>query len=204
VIEKMGNSLEGMRISPGMSIYKIADLSTLWAEIQVFESQVQYLALGQTARLTMDAFPERRWTGKIIYIDPNVDPRTRTLKASVEIANSDLKLRPQMYANVEISTPSITGILKVPQEAILHTGARNIVVVRIDGGSFDPREVTIGSSGGGYQEVLSGLSAGETVVTSAQFLIDSESNLNEAIEKLLSVRTNPEANEPAPKPEHAH
>jgi Cu(I)/Ag(I) efflux system membrane fusion protein len=169
-----------------MNIYRIADLSTVWAEIEVFESQIQHLALGQTARLTLDAFPGLHWTGKIIYIDPNVEPKTRTLKASVEIPNPDLKLRPQMYANVEIHTPEVAGVVKVPEEAILHTGERNIVIVRKDNGLFDPREVSLGSSGEGYQEVRSGLRAGDTVVVSAQFLIDSESNLKEAIGKIFA------------------
>jgi Cu(I)/Ag(I) efflux system membrane fusion protein len=186
VVEKMGDSLEGMRVVPGMNVYKIADLTALWADIQVFEYQVQHVALDQTASITLDAFPGRRWTGKIIYIDPKVDPKTRTLTASVEIANPDLKLRPQMYADVEIHTPSVAGVVKVPEEAVLHTGERNIVIVRKDSGLFDPREVTLGFSGGGYQEVRSGLKAGETVVTSAQFLIDSESNLKEAINKIIA------------------
>jgi RND family efflux transporter MFP subunit len=186
VVEKMGDSLEGMKVVPGMNVYKIANLTSLWAEIQVFESQVQHLALGQTAHITLDAFPGRHWMGKIIYLDPKVDPKTRTLEASVEIANPDLRLRPEMYANVEIHAPEVAGVVKVPEEAVLHTGERNIVIVRKESGLFDPREVSLGSSGGGYQEVLSGLKAGETVVTSAQFLIDSESNLQEAVNKILT------------------
>jgi RND family efflux transporter MFP subunit len=199
VVEKMGDSLEGMKVLPGMNVYKIADLTSLWANIQVFEYQVQQLAPGQTARITLDAFPGRRWTGKIIYISPEVDPKTRTLEASVEIPNPDLKLRPQMYADVEIHTPSIVGAIKVPEEAVLHTGERNIVIVRKDSGLFDPREVSLGSSGGGYQEVRSGLKAGETVVTSAQFLIDSESNLKEAINKILTEGKEGSTQKPMPE-----
>jgi Cu(I)/Ag(I) efflux system membrane fusion protein len=204
VVEKMGDSLEGMKVVPGMNVYKIANLTTLWADIQVFEYQVQHLAIGQTASITLDAFPGRRWTGKIIYLDPKVDPKTRTLTASVEIANPDLKLRPEMYADVEIHTPSIAGVVKVPEEAILHTGERNIVIVRKDSGLFDPREVALGSSGGGYQEVRSGLKAGETVVTSAQFLIDSESNLKEAINKIISEGREKPAQAQASAPDQSH
>jgi Cu(I)/Ag(I) efflux system membrane fusion protein len=204
VVEKMGDSLEGMKVVPGMNVYKIADLTSLWADIQVFENQVQHLALGQTARITLDAFPGRRWTGKIIYINPKVDPKTRTLEASVEIANPDLKLRPQMYADVEIHTPSIAGAVKIPEEAVLHTGERNIVIVRKESGLFDPREVTLGSSGGGYEEIRSGLKAGETVVTSAQFLIDSESNLKEAINKILTGAKEDSTQKPMPKMDTTH
>jgi RND family efflux transporter MFP subunit len=204
VVEKMGDSLEGMKLVPGMNVYKIADLKSLWAKIQVFEYQVPRLALGQTARITLDAFPGRSWTGKIIYIDPRVDPKTRTLEASVEITNRDLKLRPQMYADVEIHTPSIAGAVKIPEEAVLHTGERNIVIVREDSGLFDPREVSLGSSGGGFQEVRSGLKAGETVVTSAQFLIDSESNLKEAVTKILTEGKEDSTQKPMPKMDTVH
>jgi RND family efflux transporter MFP subunit len=204
VVEKMGDSLEGMKVTPGMNVYKIANLATLWANIQVFEYQVQHLALGQTAHLTLDAFPGQNWTGKIIYIDPKVDPKTRTLQASVEIANPDLKLRPQMYADVEIYAPEVAGVVKVPEEAVLHTGERNIVIVRKDSGLFDPREVSLGASGGGYQEVRSGLKAGETVVTSAQFLIDSESNLKEAVNKILAGQNEKSKQAKASEPEKTH
>ena len=204
VVEKMGDSLEGMKVLPGMNVYKIADLTTLWADIQVFEYQVQHLAIGQTADITLEAFPGRRWKGKIIYIDPRVEPKTRTLEASVEIANPDLKLRPQMYADVEIHTPSIAGVVKVPEEAVLHTGERSIVIVRKDSGAFDPREISLGSAGGGFQEVRKGLKAGETVVTSAQFLIDSESNLKEAVNKIISEAKEQPAKANASEPEHTH
>jgi RND family efflux transporter MFP subunit len=200
VISKMSDSLEGAKVMPGMNIYKIADLSTVWAQIQVYEDQVKHLALGQTAQLTLDAFPGRHWSGKIVYIDPTVDPQTRTLKASVEIANPDLKLRPEMYASVQIHVPSVSGVVKVPEEAVLHTGERNIVIVRKASGLFEPRDVVLGSSGGGFQEVLSGLAAGEDVVTSAQFLIDSESNLKEAITKMLSAKKSGETETTQPPP----
>ncbi|MEZ5398802.1 MAG: efflux RND transporter periplasmic adaptor subunit [Bryobacteraceae bacterium] len=185
VIAKMADSLEGMRLSPGMNVYKIADLSTVWAEIEVFEYQIQYVRLGQMARITMDAFPGRVWNGKIIYIDPTMNAKTRTLKTYVEIPNDDLKLRPEMYADIEIPVPGVSGV-KVPQEAVLHSGERSVVIVQKKEGLFEPREVELGASGDGYQEVRSGLRAGEVVVTSSQFLIDSESNLNEAINKILA------------------
>jgi len=188
VIEKMGDSLEGMKLTPGMNVYKIADLSNIWAEIDIFEHQIQYLRLGQTADITLDAFPGSHWTGKIIYLDPTLDQKTRTLAAYVEITNPDRKLRPEMYANVEIRVPAVSGAVKIPSEAILHTGERNVVVVEKEKGFFEPREVTLGAEGEGYSQITKGLQEGENVVVSSQFLIDSESNLKEAISKMLAAR----------------
>jgi Cu(I)/Ag(I) efflux system membrane fusion protein len=188
VIEKMGDSLEGMKLMPGMNVFKIADLSNVWAEIDVFEHQIQYLRIGQKADITLDAFPGRHWTGEITYLDPTLDQKTRTLTAYVEIENPDRKLRPEMYANVEIHVPAVSGAVKIPSEAILHTGERNVVVVEKDKGFFEPREVTLGAEGEGYTQITKGLREGEKVVISSQFLIDSESNLKEAISKMLAAR----------------
>lgn len=188
VVSKMSDSLEGMKLAPGMNVYKIADLSNIWAQIEVFEYQVRYLRLGLTAGITLDAFPGRHWTGTIIYIDPTINPQTRTLKAYVEIPNPDMRLRPQMYANVVIRVPAVGNTVRVPEEAVLHTGERNIVIVRKGMDIFEPRDVEIGATGGGYQQVLRGLAPGEVIVTSSQFLIDSESNLREAISAMLSAK----------------
>ena len=198
VIEKMGDSLEGMKLTPGMNVFKIADVSNVWAEIEVFEYQIQYLKLGQAASITLDAFPGRRWTGKIIYLDPTLNQQTRTLRAYVEINNPDRKLRPEMYANVEIRVPAVSGIVKIPNEAILHTGERNVVIVEKEKGLFEPREVTLGATGEGYSQVTHGVRQGETVVVSSQFLIDSESNLKEAISKMLAAKkSETESGEPS-------
>ncbi|MCZ6753378.1 MAG: efflux RND transporter periplasmic adaptor subunit, partial [Acidobacteria bacterium] len=203
VVEKMNQSLEGMKVTPGMNVYRIADLSTVWAEIEVFEHQIQFLRLGQTAQIAVDAFPGRRWSGKIIYIDPSVNAQTRTLKAHVEIPNADRKLRPGMYANIAIRVPTVSGALKVPEEAILRTGERSVVIVAKGQGVFEPREVRLGATGGGYREVRQGLSADEIVVISSQFLIDSESSMKEAISKMLTVEKGegePEAASALPNP----
>ena len=202
VIEKMGDSLEGMKLTPGMNVFKIANLSNVWAEIEVFEHRIQYLKLGQKADITLDAFPGRTWTGNIIYLNPMLNQKTRTLTAYVAIENPDRMLRPEMYANVEIRVPAVSGAVKVPSEAILHTGERNVVIVEKDKGYFEPREVTIGAEGEGYSQVTAGLHEGETVVVSSQFLIDSESNLKEAISKMLTARKKESTGPSAP--EHTH
>ncbi len=205
VVEKMDKALDGMKLTPGMSVFKIADLSTVWAEIEIYEYQLRHVRLGQSARITVDAFPGRAWTGKIIYLDPAVSQRTRTLAASVEIPNPDLRLRPGMYANIEIRTPAVSGAVKVPAEAVLHTGERSVVIVKKAEGVFEPREVEVGTIGDGYQEVRRGLRPGEVVVTSSQFLIDSESNLKEAIQKMLAARAGEGGAQQAPaSPAHQH
>ena len=198
VVQKMDRSLEGMKLNPGMNVYKIADFSTIWVEIEVFEYQLQHLRLGQTARIEVQAFPGQRWTSELIYLDPTLNPKTRTLKAYMEIPNPDWKLRPEMYANVEIKVPAVSGAVIVPQEAILHSGARNVVIAQKSKGLFEPRTVELGAQGGGYQEVRRGLQAGESVVTSSQFLIDSESNLKEAMSKMLAAGTGEGEPEAAP------
>jgi Cu(I)/Ag(I) efflux system membrane fusion protein len=204
VIEKMGDSLEGMKLTPGMNVFKIADLSNIWAEIEVYEYQIQYLKLGQTASITLDAFPGRHWTGKIIYLNPTLNQQTRTLKAYVEINNPDRKLRPEMYANVEIRVPAVSDVVRVPDEAILHSGDRNVLIVEKEKGYFEPRDVTIGATGEGYSQVLHGLHAGETVVVSSQFLIDSESNLKEAVSKMLAAQMSKKEPSELPANEHKH
>ncbi len=204
VIEKMSDSLEGMKLTPGMNVFKIADLSNVWAEIEVFEYQIQHLRLGQMASITLDAFPGRRWTGKIIYLDPTLNEQARTLKAYVEILNPDRKLRPEMYANVEIRVPVLSGVVKVPDEAVLHTGDRNVLIVEREKGYFEPREITLGASGEGYTQVTHGLREGEMIVVSSQFLIDSESNLKEAISKMLAAQKSEAESAKLPVGEHNH
>ncbi|MGA9624630.1 MAG: efflux RND transporter periplasmic adaptor subunit, partial [Bryobacteraceae bacterium] len=182
VVSKMSDSLEGVKLAPGMNVYKIADLSTIWASVEVYEDQLRYVEPGRLADITVDAFPNRHWSGKVIYLDPTVNQQTRTLNAYVQIPNGDYKLRPQMYANVEVRVPVVSGAVKVPEEAVLHSGERSVVIVEKAKGLFEPREVELGALGGGYREIRKGVRAGETVVASSQFLIDSESNLKEAIQ----------------------
>ena len=189
VVSKMSDSLEGVKLAPGMNVYKIADLSTIWASVEVYEDQLRYMQPGRVADITVDAFPSRHWSGKVIYLDPTVNQQTRTLNAYVQIPNGDYKLRPQMYANVEVHVPVVTGAVKVPEEAVLHSGEQSVVIVEKTKGLFEPREVELGALGGGYREIRKGVRAGETVVTSSQFLIDSESNLKEAIQTMLAGGT---------------
>ena len=195
MVEKASQSLEGMKVSPGMNVYKIANLATVWALVEVFEHQIQHLRVGQRVRLTVDAFPGRTWRGAVIRLNPELDTRTRTLGAQVEVPNPGGRLRPGMYANIEIEVPGITGAVIVPEEAILHTGERSVVIVQKDRTIFQAKEVELGAAGNGFQEVRKGLNAGERVVTSSQFLLDSESNLREAISK-MTAKTKAQNQEP--------
>jgi Cu(I)/Ag(I) efflux system membrane fusion protein/cobalt-zinc-cadmium efflux system membrane fusion protein len=203
IVGKAADFLEGMRVMPGMVILKLADHSMLWAEVEFYEDQLRHVRQGQGVIVEVDAIPGRRWTGRIDYFNPFVNPETRTRKAFVEISNKDLRLRPQMFANVIVRTPAAADAVRVPQEAVLHSGARSIVIVEKSRGLFEPREVTLGPSGGGFQEIRSGVRPGETVVTSSQFLIDSESNLKAAISQMMDRRPGEGPSE-APPPIHQH
>jgi RND family efflux transporter MFP subunit len=200
LVEKMGDSLEGMKLTPGMTVFKLADLSTIWADVEVYEHQIKHLSIGQTVRIAVDAFPGRQWAGRITYFDPTIDPKTRTLRARVEIQNPDRALRPEMYANVNLQPPAANNVVRIPREVVLHTGERSVVIVQRGSGVFEPREVELGASGGEWQEVRSGIEAGETLVASSQFLIDSESNLREAINQMLAGSES----EGASAPVHQH
>ena len=188
IVEKMGDSLEGTRISPGMTVLKVADHSVLWAEVEFYEHDVRHLREGQRVAVTVDAFPGRRWDGAILFFRPAMNPDTRTLTAFVEVDNTDLRLRPRMFANIDVQVPGVAGALIVPADAVLHSGARAVAIVAEGGGRFTPREVRLGVAAGGRQQVVDGLDVGETIVTSSQFLIDSESNLRAAIDQLLGER----------------
>ncbi len=202
VVSKMSDSLEGVKLAAGMNVYKVADLSTIWAAVEVYEDQLRYMQPGRVADITVDAFPNRHWTGKVIYLDPSLNQQSRTLSAYVQIPNPDQKLRPQMYANVEVRVPVVSGAVKVPEEAVLHSGESSVVIVEKATGLFEPRQVELGALGDGYREILKGVRAGETVVTSSQFLIDSESNLKEAIQNMLADRTVSAGDKAVPQQQH--
>ena len=185
IVDKIGDSLEGTKLSPGMTVLKIADHSTLWAETEFYEDDLRHVREGQGVVIEADAFPGREWRGRILFFRPAVNPQTRTLTAFVEVANPDLLLRPMMYVNVAVRTTGAADVVMAPAEAVLHSGTRTVVIVAKGGGVFEPREVVLGTESEGMVEIASGLAAGETVVVSSQFLIDSDANLRAAISQLL-------------------
>ena len=178
VLEKMVN--KGRFVDAGMALYKIADLSVVWLIADIYESELPAIRVGQQAAIQMSYYPGETFTGKAIYIYPYMDAQTRTAKVRYEFANPHGKLKPEMFANVEI-TVRLGDKLAVPEGAVIDTGVRKVVIVDRGSGYFEPREVRLGARAGDVFEVLEGLKAGERVVTSANFLIDSESKLKEAI-----------------------
>ncbi|MYJ16801.1 MAG: efflux RND transporter periplasmic adaptor subunit [Gemmatimonadetes bacterium] len=186
IVEKLSDSMEGMKLDPGMTVLKIADHSTLWAETEFYEDDLRHVHQGQAVTVEADAFPGEEWSGRILFFRPAVNPQTRTLTAFVEVANPDLLLRPMMYVNVTVRTSGALDAVMVPTEAILHSGARAVVIVARGGGVFEPREVVLGTESEEMQEVASGLAENESIVVSSQFLIDSDANLRSAISQLMS------------------
>ena len=185
IVDKMGDSMEGMKLAPGMTVLKIADHSTLWAETEFYEDDLRHVREGEAVEIEADAFPGRRWNGRILFFRPALNSRTRTLTAFVEVANADLTLRPGMYVDVTARARGAADAVMVAAEAVLHSGTRAVVIVARGGGVFEPREVVLGVEGEGMHEVASGLAAGERVVVSSQFLIDADANLRAAISQLL-------------------
>ena len=166
----------GQRIMPGDAAYQIADLSHIWLEGEVFERDLPAVRLGLEVRAEFTALPGEARTGRITYIYPTVNPETRTARIRVELPNPRFALKPGMYATIRFAAPS-RPTLSVPRSAVLSTGERHLLFLRGEGGQFVPRLVTLGSSTDERVEILSGVSAGDTVVASGTFLVDAESNL---------------------------
>lgn len=186
VLSKMNQALEGMLARPGMVLYEIVDLSTIWLEAEVYETDAPAVRVGQRVRIAAPHVPGGTATGTIRYIYPYLDPATRTLKLAIEISNPTGQFRADMYADVTLDVPSAQNVLAVPQEAVIRSGQRDVVVLELGGGTFQVREVVLGFNGSGLWEIREGIAEGDRVVVSSQFLIDSESNLREAIRKLVS------------------
>jgi multidrug efflux pump subunit AcrA (membrane-fusion protein) len=167
-------------VTPDMDLYAISDLSTIWVNADVYEYEVPFVKVGQTADMELSYYAGRTYTGKITYIYPTVDPVSHTVKARIEFANPNFDLKPQMFANVQLKIDYGKQIV-VPQEAIMDSGDKQYVFVVHDGGVFEPRVIQMGAKLEGNVVVLSGLSAGETIVISGNFLIDSESRLKSAM-----------------------
>ncbi len=188
VVEKMDAALKGMYAKAGMNLYKIADLSTVWVHADIYESQLRWVHPGLETEITLPYFPGEHFTGKVLFMYPFIAEKTRTRKACVEVKNPDRRLEPGMYAEVRIKPVVSPHVLMVPEDAVIRTGERNVVFVALGEGRFLPREVELGMKGeGGFYEVRKGLHEGEQVVVSAQFLLDSESRLQEFIRKLMAV-----------------
>jgi len=178
VMEKM--AYKGMALMPGTALYKIGDLSSIWVIGDIYESELPFIKIGDRAKITLAYYPGETFEGTATYIYPSLDPKTRTAKVRFDLPNPEFKLKPEMWANLELKT-SLGRKLVVPEDAVMDSGTMQMVFVDRGQGHFESRHIQVGSKAEGYFEVLSGLKEGERVVTSANFLIDSESQLKGAM-----------------------
>lgn len=178
--------LHGMHVMPGKSLYMIADLSNIWVMADIYEYELAWVKLDQEVEMTLSYFPEKKFKGKVTYIDPFLDSKTRTLKVRMEFNNPIWELKPGMYANVILKSTITKSGLAVPEEAVIHSGEKELVVVQNKSGGFETREVSLGVKAGSYYQVFTGLKNLEKVVVSSNFLIDSESKMKEALRKMES------------------
>lgn len=178
VLEK--SVVEGTRIMPGMELFRIADLSTVWIDGEVFEKDLSLVELGQHARVTLEAYPGEVFDAVVTFVHPTISPEARTGRIRLELANPGDRIKPGMYAQIELQTPSAAPALLVPRSAVHNTGTRSLVFVRHPE-SLMPHEVTPGLVSGDEIEILAGIEPGTQVVASANFLIDAESNMGSSI-----------------------
>jgi Cu(I)/Ag(I) efflux system membrane fusion protein len=178
---------QGQRITPETELYMIADLSRVWVIVDLYEDDLPWVREGDTAEMMVAGIPGRTFTGKVIYIYPYMEAKTRTVKMRLEFDNPELALKPDMFANVSVKAGKQIDAVIVPSEAIVRTGDHEQVFVQRAPGNFEPRKVVVGIDSEGQVQILEGLKAGDIVVTSSQFLIDSESKLKEATAKMMEV-----------------
>ncbi|MEY4210623.1 MAG: hypothetical protein RLZ92_1004 [Pseudomonadota bacterium] len=186
VIEKP--AVAGMRFMPGEVLFQIADLQRVWLLVDVFEQDLDWVTVGQTVSVAIKAYPDKTFSGQIGFIYPTLNTDTRTVKVRVELDNKQGLLKPGLYGSVDLSAGHhARQVLMVADSAVLDSGTRQVVLVQLSEGRFEPRVVKLGRQADGYSEVLDGVVDGETVVTRANFLIDAESNLKSALDSLSSV-----------------
>ena len=178
---------EGQYVTPQTELYFIADLSSVWVYVDVFEEELPWVRKGDEAEMEVEGVPGEIFKGHLTYIYPYAERQTRTIKARLEFPNDDLLLKPEMFADVTIRSQPKAGVTAVPAEAVVRSGVREKVFVVTDPGKFEPREVVVGVTSEGWTEISEGVTPGEEVVVSAQFLIDSESKLREAASKMQEM-----------------
>jgi RND family efflux transporter MFP subunit len=183
VVEK--NVVAGQMVDSGMKLYRLADIGVVWVYAQVYEQDLSAVQLGQEATMTLSYLPDRKFRGRVTYIYPTVDEKTRTARVRMEFHNPGYFLKPGMFATVELVADVAPSALLVPDSAVLRSGQKNTVFIALPGGKFEARAVALGlQAQDDMDQVLGGLSDGERVVTSGQFMLDSESQLREAIQKM--------------------
>ena len=178
------NVREGMYVKPATEVLTLADLSSVWLLVDVFERQSDWVAVGQPAEVRLGYLPGRVWAGEVEFVYPTIDPKTRTLQARLRFDNPDDALKPDMYANVRIYAGPKQDVLSIPREALIKLGKAQRVIVAMEKGRFRAQQVTAGLESGDFVEIISGLNERDRVVTSGQFLIDSEASLRASFSRM--------------------
>lgn len=190
---------QGQYVTPNTELYRIVDLAEVWVYADIYENELPWVKVGDAVEMTLAGVPGKTFVGELAYIYPYAEAKTRTTKVRLVFDNSDRLLRPDMFANVVIHSAPTEASVVIPAEAVVRSGRRNQAFVVRDSGKFEPRALTLGLESNGQVAVLAGIEAGEEVVTSAQFLIDSESSLREAAAKMVEATHEPtEHNHAAP------
>ncbi|MDT8410509.1 MAG: efflux RND transporter periplasmic adaptor subunit [Wenzhouxiangellaceae bacterium] len=179
------NVREGMFVQPGTTIMSLADLSEIWVDVDVFEQQIGWVAPGQRASMQLPFAPQRIWRGEVDYVYPTIRPESRTARVRLTFDNPDLQLKPNMYATVVIEVEPRDNVVHVPTQAVIRTGRQERVILALGEGRFRPAEVRTGLESDGRTEIVEGLSAGERIVVSSQFLIDSEASMDASLLRML-------------------
>jgi Cu(I)/Ag(I) efflux system membrane fusion protein/cobalt-zinc-cadmium efflux system membrane fusion protein len=188
----MKMAFEGQFIKSGMELFKIGDISNVWVFADIYEYELPWVKVGQEAEIRLPFAGGKILSAKISYIYPYVEAKTRTVKARLEFANPGFELKPDMYVNVRIKGSEVRDVLTVPVEAVINSGEKRIVFVALGSGRFEPRQIKVGMQDEeGYVQIVQGVFEGERVVTSAQFMFDSESRLREAIQKMRQPTPDP-------------
>ena len=187
--------LQGQNVMSGMTLYKIADVSSVWILANIYQYELPWVKIGQKADIDISYIPGKKFTGTVDYIYPYFNMETKTATIRIKVRNfAGAEFKPEMYATINLFSPMKFKSVTVPDRAIIRSGERNILIVALGGGYFAPRDVNLGIEANGYVEILQGLNEGEHVVTSSQFLIDSESNLKAAIHSMLGHVGNDSSN----------
>jgi RND family efflux transporter MFP subunit len=199
VTEKM--VVQGQMVDAGMKLYELADLGIVWVYAEIYEQDLPYIRLGQEAIVRLASMPDREFRGRVTFVYPSVDTKTRTARVRMEFENPGYFLKPGMFVSVQIASEIDASVLLIPDSAILRSGEKNTVFLALPGGTFEPRSVVLGPEGEGETcQVLAGLTEGERIVTSGQFMLDSESQLNEAIRKMQAPAGQATESSPATGP----
>ncbi|MEE8400240.1 MAG: efflux RND transporter periplasmic adaptor subunit [Desulfobacterales bacterium] len=183
------HAFQGHHVKAGAHQYEIANLSTVWVDVDIYEYELPFVRQGMDAEMELSYIPGKRFFGKVLYVYPFLSPKTRTARLRLSFANPDYQLKPHMYANIYLKSTISEDSLVVPQEAVIDSGVRKVVFVALGKGKFQPRDVILGAEGNDNEfQVLEGLSENEEIVLSGQFMLDSESRLREAVQKMLDIR----------------